>query len=171
VDPIRHFEIVNSAFLSQQSDFVFDYYSSSENAAVDRIRRLTDRRIRFHGALERAKLFQEISSADVGVCFFPHTKTHITASPTKTLEYGALGLTALVNPMPEYRTLLDEDCVFLCDFTEAAIRSKISEILKKDREALAKMGRIFQQRVFEQRNYAKMAQTLFAFLRKQCNMA
>ena len=165
VDALRRFDIINSAFQSQASDFVLDYYSASRNDTVNRIRRLDDRRIRFHGSLARSELFEEISSADVGVCFFPHTKTHITASPTKTLEYGALGLTALVNPMPEYRDLLDDNCVFLCDFSEAAMREKISEILKKDRETLFKMGRILQQRVFTHRNYARMAENLFAFLR------
>ena len=72
--------------------------------------------------------------------------------------------------MPEYRPLLDEECVFLCDFNEAAIRVKISEILKKDKDTLLRMGRVFQQRVFEQRNYSKMAENLFAFLRNQCQM-
>lgn len=168
IDELRRIDLINNAFLAQKGDFVLDYFSSQNNKSVERIKEISDPRIRFRGALPRNELFTEIASADIGICFFPHTKTYVTASPTKTIEYGALGLTVLVNPMPEYQKLLDASCAFLCDFEEDAIREKIEEILAKDRSELREMGRILQQRVVEQRSYEKMAEQLFAFIREQC---
>ncbi len=168
IDELRRFDLINNAFLSQKDDFVLDYFSSQKNESVESIKQIQDPRIRFRGALPRTELFAEIATADIGICFFPHTKTYITASPTKTLEYGALGLTVLVNPMPEYQALLDDSCAFLCEFEETAIREKIEAILAKDRSVLTEMGRRLQQRVLQQRSYEKMAERLFAFIRENC---
>ena len=168
IDGLRQLDIVNRAFMAQQSDFVLDYYSFQENAEVEKIKQIQDPRIRFNGGLSRDKLFASIKYADAGICFFPYTKTHITASPTKTIEYGALGLSVLVNPMPEYKTLLDEQCAFICEFEEDAIAEKVNEILSADRTVLEDKGRLLQQRILKQRSYEDMAVPLFSFIRKQC---
>ena len=169
IDKLRRFDIINKAFKAQHDDFILDYYSFQNNEVVKSIKRIKDPRIRFQGGFQREELFSKISTADVGICFFPHTKTHITASPTKTLEYGALGLTVLVNPMPEYETLLDNNCAFFCEFEEDAICNKIKEILTLNRSCLVEMGRKLQERVMEKRNYADKAKHLFSFIRNQCN--
>jgi glycosyltransferase involved in cell wall biosynthesis len=167
VDALRRIDMVNSAFMAQNKDYILDYYTYSRNDTVDQLRKISDLRIRVHEGLPQSRLFEAIRQADVGVCFFPHTKTHITASPTKTIEYGALGLTILVNPMPEYQRLIDAEYAFVCDFNEIAIRNKVEEILNVDRFTLYQMGRQFQRRVFEQRNYDQMAKELFSFIDHQ----
>lgn len=167
VDKLRRLDIINQAFMAQRRPFRLDYYSASRNAVVDDIRRLEDGRIRFHGPLPRSELFEKIIGADVGICFFPHTKTYITASPTKTVEYGALGLNVLVNRMPEYDRLLDHRCAFICDFTREAIHRQVESILSMDRAAVARRAQRLQARVFEQRNYKTMAAGLFQFLRRR----
>jgi hypothetical protein len=167
VDKLRRLDIINRAFMAQRRPYRLDYYSNSRNAVVDDIRRLDDQRIRFCGSLPRSELFERIIHADVGICFFPHTKTYITASPTKTVEYGALGLSVLVNRMPEYDRLLDNQCAFICDFNREAIHRQVESILSMDRTAVARRAGRLQARVFEQRNYTTMAAELFQFLRQQ----
>ena len=167
VDKLRRLDIINEAFMAQKKPFRLDYYSASQNNAADAIRRLNDSRIRFNEALPRSELFDRIARADIGICFFPHTKTYVTASPTKTVEYGALGLSVLVNRMPEYETLLNDHCAFICDFEKAAIQKQVETILSMEREAIAQRSRRLQKRVFEQRNYSGMRERLFRFLRRQ----
>jgi hypothetical protein len=167
VDKLRRLDIINAAFMAQQKPFRLDYYSASQNKIVDDIKRLKDSRIRFNEALPRSELFDRIAKADVGICFFPHTKTYITASPTKTVEYGALGLSVLVNRMPEYETLLNDHCAFICDFEKEAIQKQVEAILSMEREAIAQRSRRLQQRVFAQRNYEIMSKRLIQFLRRQ----
>jgi hypothetical protein len=161
---LRRLDVVNRAFLATDQPFVLDYYSYDHNAAVDRIKAIDDPRIRFRGGLDRADLFKAIREADVGVCFFPHTKTFITASPTKTLEYAALGMTLLVNEMPEYADLFDEQCAYVCDFDEDSIGRALEEILTARRETLRAKGRECQRRVRQRRNYDILAEGLFDFL-------
>lgn len=165
VDELRRLDIINQAFLDQQKPFRLDYYSASQNKVVDSIRRIDDSRIRFHDSLPRSELFKQIASADVGVCFFPHTKTYITASPTKTVEYGALGLSVLVNPMPAYEDLIDESCAFICEFAKEAIQKQIEVILSMDRNGISERAKRLQKRIFNHRNYENMARYLFDFFR------
>lgn len=164
IDALRRLDILNRAFLAQDEPFQLDYYSGSQNRAVDEIRAIDDARIQVHDPLARQALFETIASADVGICFFPHTKTYITASPTKTIEYGALGLSVLVNPMPEYRQLIDESCAYICDFDEESIHWQIQRILRAGRSDIITRGRRLQARVRAQRDYVKMATQLFAFI-------
>lgn len=161
---LRRLDIVNRAFLKTNKPFTFDYYSYDQNSAVDKIKNIDDPRIRFRGPMNRHDLFQEIANADVGVCFFPNTKTFITASPTKTLEYGALGMTLLVNEMPEYTNLLDDHCAYICDFKEHAITRALQTILDTPRQILKSKGLDCQRRIQEQRNYQNMAKAFFHFL-------
>ncbi|MHC4993470.1 MAG: glycosyltransferase family protein [Planctomycetota bacterium] len=161
---LRRLDVVNRAFLATDQPYVLDYYSYDRNPAVDQIKAIDNPRIRFHGGMDRALLFEAIRDADVGVCFFPHTRTFITASPTKTLEYGALGMAPLVNEMPEYADLLDESCAYLCDFNEDAIARTLRGILATPREVIRAKGAECRRRVRERRNYDILAEGLFGFL-------
>lgn len=167
IDKLRSLDMVATAFLSQQQDFILDIYSDSRNEAVDAVKSIHDRRIRCHPGLPREELFREIATADVGVCFFPHTKTYIGASPTKTVEYAALGLGVLVNPMPDYETILDGGCAFICNFDTEAIKKEIRKIFHEDRESLRKRGQQLHQRVLAARDYRMLSSRLVRFIREQ----
>ena len=164
VSKLRFIEKVNQAFLSMNEDFIFDYYSADDNEETDKIKAIDDKRIRFHGALPRVALYEEIKSADLGVCFFPHTKTYITASPTKTLEYAALGLTPFINDMPEYKGLFNEKSAFICDFNNEDMSRTLKTIIKTPKEELKNMGREAYQLVKEKRSYNVLGEKLNDFL-------
>lgn len=167
IDKLRSLDIVTRAFLAQQHDFIFDIYSDSRNEAVDAVRSIHDRRVRFHPGLPRDELFRNIREADIGVCFFPHTKTYIGASPTKTVEYGALGLTVLVNPMPDYEKMLDDECAFICTYDEETIKKEIDGIIKLSRAFISKRGRLLQKRVEAKRDYRLLSDRLTDFIRER----
>jgi hypothetical protein len=69
--------------------------------------------------------------------------------------------------MPEYETLLNDHCAFICDFEKEAIQKQVETILSMAREDIAQRSRRLQRRVFEQRNYEKMSERLIRFLRRQ----
>jgi len=164
IDALRQLDLVNQAFMSVTGDFRLDYYSNSRNATVEQIKQLPDPRIRFHEGLPRDQLFAAIADADVGVCFFPETKTYITASPTKMLEYCALNMTVLGNLVPEYEGLLDDECSYLCPLNTDAIAKTVARILATPRETLRRQGALCGQRVRQSRDYRQMAVQLGTFL-------
>lgn len=167
IDKLRSMDIVKRAFLAQQYDYILDIYSDSQNEAADTFRSIHDQRIRFHPGLPRDALLRDIRTADIGVCFVPHTKTYIGASPTKTVEYGALGLSVLVNPLPDYKELLDDGCAFICDFDEESIKKEIDGIIHLNRLFILERGRQLQKRVKAQRDYRLLSKRLAGFLRER----
>jgi hypothetical protein len=44
-----------------------------------------------------------LKGAAVGVCFFPDHYPHVLQTPTKLMEYGALGMRILANEHPQSR--------------------------------------------------------------------
>jgi len=164
IDALRQLDLVNQAFMSVKGDFRLDYYSNSRNAIVEQIKQLPDPRIRFHAGLPRDQLFAAIADADVGVCFFPETKTYITASPTKMLEYCALNMTVLGNLVPEYEGLLDDECSYLCPLNGDTIAESVARILATPRETLRHQGEICGRRIRQSHDYRQMAAQLGSFL-------
>lgn len=164
IDRLRDVEQMNTAFVQTPGDFVLDYYTFSNNASVAAIQACGDSRIRVHPALPRAKLFKTIANADVGVCFVPETPTYIGSSPTKTWEYCALGLTVIVNELPDYRGLLDKQCAFLTPLDGGKIRLQLERILATPRSTLIAYGQECMRRTHAQRSYRVLARQLAQFL-------
>lgn len=59
--------------------------------------------IRFRGMIAQADLPHALKGARVGVNFFPNHYPHVLQTPTKLLEYGALGMRILCNEHPQSR--------------------------------------------------------------------
>jgi hypothetical protein len=59
--------------------------------------------IRFRGLIAQAELPRVLKSARVGVNFFPDHYPHVLQTPTKLMEYGALGMRILSNEHPQSR--------------------------------------------------------------------
>jgi len=59
--------------------------------------------ILFAGALPQARLFPALRRAQVAVNYFPNHAPHTQQTPTKLLEYAALGLRILCNEQPRSR--------------------------------------------------------------------
>jgi glycosyltransferase involved in cell wall biosynthesis len=153
------------AFHATPGDFILDFYTASRNEAVRQVAELRDPRIRLLPAVPRAELFRLMGGYDVGIGLLPDDELYRVSSPTKTFEYYALGLPALLNHLPEYREVFDDQAAFYCDFTVEAIRQKAAELLATPREILIRQGARGRAAVLEKRNYQKMAEGLFDFLR------
>jgi hypothetical protein len=61
------------------------------------------RNIVFKGLVAQSELPKILKSAAVGVCFFPDHYPHVLQTPTKLMEYGALGMRILANEHPQSR--------------------------------------------------------------------
>jgi hypothetical protein len=59
--------------------------------------------IRFHGLIDQRELPRVLKAARVGVAFFPDHYPHVLQTPTKLMEYGALGMRILANEHPQSR--------------------------------------------------------------------
>jgi glycosyltransferase involved in cell wall biosynthesis len=57
----------------------------------------------FHGLIDQGELPRVLKSARVGVSFFPDHYPHLLQTPTKLMEYGALGMRVLANEHPQSR--------------------------------------------------------------------
>jgi glycosyltransferase involved in cell wall biosynthesis len=57
----------------------------------------------FHGLVAQSELPRRLKEAAVGVAFFPDHYPHVLQTPTKLMEYGALGMRILANEHPQSR--------------------------------------------------------------------
>jgi glycosyltransferase involved in cell wall biosynthesis len=166
VDALRQSEVIARAFHRTPGEFILDFFTSSRNQTVNRIRGLGDCRIRVHPAVPREQLFRKMAAYDAGVGLIPDNELYRAASPTKAFEYYAAGLPALINALPEYVELFDHRMAFFCDFSQEAMQKKLIEVLATSREVLRQMGERGKAVVAEKRNYRDLAGDLFHFLQR-----
>lgn len=166
VDRLRRIDLMVSAFSKVKGDFVLDLYTPSKNELVEEIQSVaaTDSRIRLLPPKPRDELLSRMREYDVGVGLIPESPLYEVSSPTKTLEYYAAGIPAIINRLPEYTSLFDEHSAFLCALTEQAIRDAVTQILQISRVQLRRMGEKGREAVLTRRDYAVMAADLYGFL-------
>lgn len=170
VDEMRQLEVVVSSFLECHESFEFHLFTQSANPMVDRIRATKHPGIVVKNHLPRTDLFHEIMKYDVGIGLVPEIPLYQASSPTKTLEYYALGLPAVVNGLPEYASLFNSENAFFCEFTQDSITSCIERICRLPKEALHQMGALGRKRVQEKRDYTTMSEELYVFLHRQLDL-
>lgn len=56
--------------------------------------------VQFAGNIPQAQLFDKLTRAGACVCYFPNHYPHLLQTPTKMLEYAALGLKIIANTQP-----------------------------------------------------------------------
>ncbi len=66
----------------------------------------------FKGSLPQSKLFPELKKARVAVNYFPNHEPHLRQTPTKLLEYAALGLRVLSNEQKQSRLTAEKYRIF-----------------------------------------------------------
>lgn len=167
IDSLRDVMLIFSAFAATAGDFVLDVFTQSDNEPVRKIRAIGDKRINVHPAQPRTQLLHTLQGYDVGIGLIPPTDLYVVSSPTKTLEYYAAGIPAIINPLPEYGTLFDENSAFICKMTVEEISSTVSRILSMSRAELQQIAHRGREIVKRQRSYAVMAESLYLFLDKQ----
>ena len=117
-----------------------------------------DRYMEITGFLPRREALGRLRSADAGISlFFPNSILEV-ASPTKLVEYMAMGLPVIVNDHPEQRLVVRQSRAGVCTpwgatYFAHAVRWLIARSAA-DRRAMGQRGR---QWVMENRTYATIA--------------
>jgi glycosyltransferase involved in cell wall biosynthesis len=114
-------------------------------------------RLEITGFLPRAVALQRITTA--AVCLSPFFPTPIlnSTSPTKLIEYMALGLPVVANDHPEQQLVLSESRAGLCvPYDENAFANAIVKIIRAPDEAL-EMGRRGREYAAKYRDYTHIA--------------
>lgn len=112
------------------------------------------------GFVPRAEAFRHVASADVCVSpFYPMPILNST-SPTKLIEYMALGKAVVANDHPEQRLVIEQSRGGLCvAYDEQAFADAIVYVLRHPQEA-ASMGERGRRYVEKYRTYTSIADAL-----------
>ncbi|WP_137938323.1 glycosyltransferase [Chitinivorax sp. B] len=82
------------------------------------------------GWLSQHQAWQHLCGNVIGLSPVPVNDLYQVSSPTKTIEYLALGVPAVVTPIPDQRTVIEESGAGLCaDMTEIDFANAVSELL------------------------------------------
>lgn len=164
VDPLRRINLILDAFHSVAEPFILDFYTPNNNESSLAVQQINDHRIRLHAAIPRDNLFDRLAAYDVGIGFVPDNELYHVSSPSKTVEYAAVGMAPLINDLPDYRSLFDHESAFFCPFKQDAIRDKVRELTTCDRDHLAAVGARAREVVQRHRDYRVLARQLASFL-------
>jgi len=165
VDHLRKIDLIIETLSELKEDFVMDIYTQSNNETTKKIEELSDNRINIYPALPRKELFKKMTTYDIGIGLIPDNQLYRVSSPTKTLEYYSIGLPAIINYLPEYISLFDNESAFFCDFTRDSIRETVETALTLSKEKLFEMGMKGKHIVKNQRDYRVLSEKLHNFLK------
>lgn len=113
--------------------------------------------VRFLGWLPYDEGLALASACAIGLSPFPRGELFDSASPTKAIEYLALGLPVVCNAQPDQARVVRESGAGLCvDLTAESFSSAIVELLDSPEKARA-LGRAGQSWVSEHRDYRRLA--------------
>ena len=128
-------------------------------------------RLEITGFLPREEALRLISEATVCVSPFYPTPILNSTSPTKLIEYMALGRPVVANDHPEQRLVLEQSRAGLCvPYDESAFASAILHLLNHPEEAEA-MGRRGRDYAESHRDYGRIADAVALEYRKIVHQA
>lgn len=139
--------------------------------------RLTDRaaalgvaeHVEITGFLPRAEALARIATVDVAVSPFFPTPVLRSTSPTKLVEYFALGLPVVANDHPEQRLVLAQSRAGICvPWGARHFARGLQWLLRANagyRRTLGERGRTW---VLDQRVYGRIAEDVFGVYRQKC---
>ncbi len=164
VDHLRKTDIIIEAISELKEEFVLDIFTQSSNETTRKIKNMGDVRIHIYPAISRKELFNRIADYDIGIGLIPENDLYNVSSPTKTLEYYSIGVPALINYLPEYTHLFNDESAFFCSLTKTDIQRAVKEILNTPKEKIFAMGMKGRKIVKEQRDYRVLSEKLYNFL-------
>jgi glycosyltransferase involved in cell wall biosynthesis len=136
-----------------------------EQLIIDEARRLgISDAVVLAGTLPQAEALRYVSEAEVCLSPFYPTPLLKSASPTKLVEYMAMGKAVVANDHPEQRLVIERSGGGYCvPYDEAAFAAAILKLLREP-ETAALMGKRGRQYVLEHRSYDKIADIVEARL-------
>lgn len=110
----RRCELMLDSFVKRFGDKkTFDLYGAPNEQLVERYK--SNSNIRFRGTVPQDDLPAILKKARVGVCYFPMHYPHLLQTPTKLMEYAAMGMRVLANDHPQSRItakIYDLECAW-----------------------------------------------------------
>lgn len=98
----RRCELMLDSFIKRFGETkTFDLYGAPNEQLVERYAGRPN--IRFRSTVPQEDLPAILAKARVGVCYFPMHYPHLLQTPTKLMEYAALGMRVLANDHPQSR--------------------------------------------------------------------
>lgn len=123
----------------------------------------------FTGFLPMEQAWEKVASASICVSPFFPTPILNSTSPTKLIEYMALGKPVVANDHPEQRLVIDESGAGFCvEYDEAAFAEAIIKLLNDPSlcAAMGKRGRLYAQ---QNRAYSVIADSLESTYQRICS--
>ena len=109
-------------------------------------------------------MLKTIPNYDIGLGIIPNTPLYSVSSPIKAMEYASNGVIPLINDLPEYLRLFDENTAFFTTLDSNAISNTLAQILstpptilKAKKQALFKLAK-------EKMDYQIIARQTYEFL-------
>lgn len=121
--------------------------------------------VRFYGWLPYEEGLALARTCAVGLSPFPRGELFDSASPTKAIEYLALGLPVVCNDQPDQRHIIQESGGGFCVELSAAAFARAILQLVRDPSRAGDMGTAGQRWVYENRAYRKLAKNVTDSLR------
>ncbi len=108
----RGFDKVLDSFLNNRSkDQTFVLVGTPEPAILDKYE--DQKSLNFTGRVSQKRALEIVKACDFAVCFIPYHRPYCYQTPTKLLEYAALGMNIICNDSPSNTLALKEleiDC-------------------------------------------------------------
>lgn len=166
IDKNRQMLEMIDAINEVNSDFVLDIFSSSENSEMDKIKEITkqNNKIRLRNSVPFNEIFNIIPNYDIGLGIIPNTPLYSVASPIKVMEYASNGVIPLINDLPEYIRLFDENSAFFTKFDKTHITSTIESIIKTDKNKLIEKKQNLLKLAQAKLDYKNIAKDIYNFL-------
>nr|WP_314544149.1 glycosyltransferase family 4 protein [uncultured Massilia sp.] len=121
------------------------------------------------GWIARTDAWRYVRAAEIGLSPFPRGEVLDTCSPTKAVEYMALGVPVVGNDNPDQLRVIEDSGAGLCvPLDPARFADAVVALLRDDalRGAMARRG---QDYVRMHRSYARLAAQVAATYEKVCN--
>ncbi|MCG8317579.1 MAG: glycosyltransferase family 4 protein [Pseudomonadales bacterium] len=105
--------------------------------------------------------WQYVSVADIGLSPVPRSEALDMASPTKIIEYMALGLPVVANDNPDQRNVLEKSNAGVCvPYTAEDFSMAVQQLFKETRQQLELRKKNGVAYVTQNRDYRKLAEQL-----------
>lgn len=122
------------------------------------------------GWIPRAEAWNYVRVSDVGLSPFPRGNVLDTCSPTKAVEYMALGIPVVCNDNPDQRKVIESSGAGYCVPLDATHFADAVVTLLRDKQKACAMGQRGMAYVKSSRSYAQLAFDVAATYEKICSV-
>jgi glycosyltransferase involved in cell wall biosynthesis len=126
--------------------------------------------VHFSGHLPQDEAFKFVQKADVCLSYIYPSPIFDVGSPTKLLEYMALGKASVVNSHPEQRAVIKESRAGICVPSNEKKFAKVTVALLRDPTLIRQMGLRGRKFIVNNRNYSQTADVVDKQLKKICRL-